>query len=197
MPKISKTNKPSRLEVAPPGLLVVADFMERMPDRAEALLEHEISRRERERVLSQETKNLLSWHPWHTIRFLILSGAIAFAAAWLFSVVLEFVKLYNKAVGTKLGIPFVDENVFNLGELLPSQVFPMLSNVPEFGALESVFIALGVVLLVALVKVLFILINWKKIKLLSSAEKALRQELEVLEEWKKEFEKEPSSEESA
>jgi hypothetical protein len=196
MPKNGKTKQPTRLESAPPGLLIVADILERIPDRADALLEHEITMRERERVLSQETKSLLSWHPWHTIRFLILSGAVAFAAAWFFSVVLEFVKLYNEAVGTKLGIPFVDENLFNLDELLPNQVFPILSHVPEFGALESFFIALGVVLLVALVKVVFILINWKKIKLLSAAEKELREELDVLADWKKELASEALTEEA-
>ena len=184
MPKNKDTNQPSRLETAPPGLLMVADIITRIPGRAEALIAYEIDRRERERVLMQETKNLLSWHPWHMIRFLILSGAVAFAVTWLFSVILVFAKLYNQTVGSKLGIPFLGETLSSVSAFLPKQIGPMLSDLPNFGALESFFVALGVVFLIALVKVVFIFVNWKRIKVLSQAEQVLTEELKALGNWK-------------
>lgn len=158
--------------------------MERIPERAEALLNYEISKRERERVLAQETKQLLSWHPWHTMRFLLLSGAIAFALAWFFSFLAAIGRFYNATVGKlDVGVPFLDTKLFEAGEVFPTSTFALFAKIPDFGAIESFYVALGVIALIAIVKLIFILIHWKKIKLLNEAEREYTEELETLTSW--------------
>jgi len=47
-----------------------------------------------------------------------------------------------------------------------------------------------VVVLIAVVKLIFILVHWKKIKLLGEADAVFSEELEVLEAWKEELDEE-------
>jgi hypothetical protein len=192
MPKSDKPFPAPNRKNAPAGLLTVADLIERIPGRASDVLSHEIGRRERELVLTQETRRLLSWHPWHTIRFLLLSGAVAFAAAWLVSFLSALARFYNNTLGSLgaghaasgAGIPFLNEWLAEIGKIIPASAFALFSKIPDFGAIESFFVALGVILLVAFVKLLFILLNWKKIKLLNEAERELSEELETLNKWR-------------
>jgi hypothetical protein len=199
MPKSDKPFPAPNRKNAPAGLLAVADLIERIPGRAEDVLIHETGRRERELILMQETRRLLSWHPWHTIRFLLLSGAVAFAAAWLVSFLSALARFYTSAFGSPgaahaaggagsaiggAGIPFLNEWLAEIGKIIPASAFALFSKIPDFGAIESFFVALGVVMLVAFVKLLFILLNWKKIKLLNEAERELSEELETLNRWK-------------
>lgn len=191
MPKTEKLFPTPNREDAPAGLLFVADLVERIPERGEALLNYEISKRERERVLTQETKRLLSWHPWHTIRFLLLSGAVAFALTWFFSFLSALGRVYNASVGKlDISVPFLDPKLLDIGGAIPTTTFALFSKIPDFGAVESFFVALAVVMLIAVVKLIFIMIHWKKIKMLGEAESVFTEELETLEEWKSELVKE-------
>jgi hypothetical protein len=188
MPKIKKIIPIPKNEVVPPGLILICDALERIPERGEALLDYEIQRRERERILMQETKNLLSWHPWHTIRFLLLSGAIAFGITWFISFLSAIGRVYDASIGKlDMGTSILSQKFAAIGSLIPSSAFSIFSKIPDFGAIESFFVALGVVFLVALVKLIFIIVHWKKIKLLGEADDIFAKELETLERWRREL----------
>lgn len=191
MPKTKKPLPIPKSEEVPAGLIVICDILERIPERGKAILDYEIRKRERERILMQETRNLLSWHPWHTIRFLLLSGTIAFGVTWFISFLSALGRFYGASFGKlDASAPLVNQKLADIGELIPITTFSLFSKIPDFGAIESFFVALGVVVLIAVVKLIFILVHWKKIKLLGEADAVFSEELEVLEAWKEELDEE-------
>lgn len=174
---------PGKNDVSP-GLVLLADLIERMPTRAQEIVTHEIEKRERDLVLTQEIKTTLSWHPWSTVRIFVLSGAAAFALAWTFSLVAEFVRFYNaSADALKVNLPFLDANVVDLTKKLPAQAFGLFRQIPDFGAIEAVYFALVIVMLLAVFKVIFIAIHWGKIKMLNRAIEEVEEEMDVLIRW--------------
>lgn len=169
----------------PPGLLPIADLMARIPARSIELLDYEILRRKRELVRTSETRALLSWHPWETIRLLVLSGAVTFFLAWFLSVIAELGRFYNSIVSaTHIQVPFLDQRVIDFLGVVPRSSFQLFAAIPDFGALEAFYVALGVMGALALTKLVFIGIHWEKIKLLGEAERELNEELKELEQWK-------------
>ncbi|MCW1891931.1 MAG: hypothetical protein KIH65_001665 [Candidatus Uhrbacteria bacterium] len=187
MPKISTIKKPepaSKDTLIPTGLIVIADYVERVPERAIELLTYELQRREREKVLLEETKGFLSWHPWSTLRLLLLSGGVAFTVAWSFSLISDFMRLYNETVtrANLQGAAFGNASM-DLTKLIPQSAFGFFSGLPEFGTKESVLVALGVIVALAAFKLLFILLNWEKIKVLNISDRALMEEMRYLKGW--------------
>ncbi|MBD3251770.1 hypothetical protein GF380_04975 [Candidatus Uhrbacteria bacterium] len=178
---------PGKKDVSP-GLILTAELVERMPTRGEEIVRYEIGRRERDRVLMSQTKNLMSWHPWNTVRLLLLSGVGAFALAWLLSLIVEIAKLYNAAINVlQIDVPFLDTQVFDLREALPSQAFGFIQRLPDFGAVEAIYFGLLVMFAIAVIKGLFILFYWNQIKLLIQADQEIDAELETLNAWLKEL----------
>lgn len=176
------------IQTCPPGLLAIVDLISRVPARASDLLEYEVIRRKRELIRTQEARALLSWHPWETMRLLVLSGAVAFFLAWFFSAIAELGRFYNSIVSaTHIQVPFIDQRLIDLLGLVPKSSFRLFSSIPDFGALEAFYEALGVMALLAFTKLVFISIHWKKIKLLGDAERELGEELKELERWKEDF----------
>lgn len=174
----------SQDRLIPTGLLLTADYVERVPSHAIEVLAYELQRREREKILLDETKGFLSWHPWSTLRLLLLSGGVAFSVAWSFSVVADFMRLYNDTViRSRLQAPVFGDSALSLTNVIPSSAFGFFSGLPEFGTKESILVALGVVIALAAFKLIFIAFNWQKIKALNVADRMLSEEMEYLKGW--------------
>ncbi len=181
---MSKPSPTSKHKLIPIGLLLTADYVTRVPDRAGEMLTYELQRREREKILLEETKGFLSWHPWSTLRLLLLSGGVTFTVAWSFSVVANFMRLYNDTIArTKLQAPIFGDSALSLTNIIPPSAFGFFSGLPEFGTKESVLVALGVVVALAAFKLIFIAFNWQKIKALNVADRVLREEMDYLRGW--------------
>jgi hypothetical protein len=181
---MSKPPSTSKDNLIPIGLLLAADYVERVPSRATELLTYELQRREREKILLEETKGFLSWHPWSTLRLLLLSGGVTFTVAWSFSMVADFMRLYNDTVvRAKLQAPVFGDSALGLTNLIPSSAFGFFSGLPDFGTKESVLVALGVVFALAMFKLIFIAFNWQKIKALNVADRMLTEEMKYLRGW--------------
>jgi hypothetical protein len=183
MPKGSRARfEPDRKE-CPAGLLLIVDFLVRFPDRTDDLLNHEIATRERELIRTQETKYLLSWHPLNTLRFLLISGGLAFFVTWFLGVLAGIGRFYKDLLGEEgVTIPFIGGGI-SAETFFPAGILDLLSKLPDYGAEEAFFTALAVVALLAVMKAVFILFNWKKIETLRAAEEDLNGELDYLRRW--------------
>ena len=112
------------------------------------------------------------------------SGGVTFTVAWSFSVVADFMRLYNDTVSrAKLQAPIFGDGALSLTNIIPPSAFGFFSGLPEFGTKESLLVALGVVMALATFKLIFIAFNWQKIKALNVADRVLREEMDYLRGW--------------
>src|SRR3990167_2352134 len=105
-------------DLCPPGLLFVADLLARVPERQRDLLDHEITKREREQTLTRETRHLLSWHPLHTTKTVLLYGVLTFVLAWVIGALGSLGRAYAalKAAEVTIPLPVVKDFVFRSEE---------------------------------------------------------------------------------
>jgi hypothetical protein len=175
-------NAPNR-ETVPPGLLMVADLIARVPERKEELLAYELRKRERELQVVRETRHLLSWHPLHTTKVVLIYGIIAFSIATLIGSIASlgqwFVRLQSSNV--PISIPMVGSIPFDIGSYVPSSTtLSSLALLPNISLLNSTYFGIAVALLVLIEKVVFIIIQYGKAEVLRNAEKELNEEMEAL-----------------
>jgi hypothetical protein len=165
----------------PAGLLIERDLMDRHPERAEEIIDHAISSRERHLLVFREARKLISWHPIHMVKILFVSGFMVFILAWLVSHVVALNQIYTEARNliTSIPIPFFDPH--------PSAApatSRLLNRIPQYGVRESIMSAVLVMGLIALERTMATIINWKKIKSLRRSEDELLEEIRVLETWR-------------
>ena len=174
----------SKESMIPIGLIIFMEWLESHPQYKKDMLEYEIARRESEHLILKETKKVLSWHPWSTFRLLLITGGLAFSVAWSLSAISDTVQIYNQFLGKgPSGLPsqFTDSFV-TLTNLLPKINGDFFAGIPDYGAIESLYIALGVIGIIVIIKLTIILFNWKKIQALVNHENQLHKELHFLEE---------------
>ncbi|HWQ99623.1 MAG TPA: hypothetical protein VN397_02120 [Candidatus Methylomirabilis sp.] len=184
-----ETTQPNR-DLCPPGLLFVADLLARIPERKRDLLDHEIAKRERERTLTHETRHLLSWHPLHTTKTVALYGFHGFILAWVIGLLASLGRSYAALQTTKIKIPLplVNDIVFNLGSFVPtSTTLGIASQLPVWSFRTALVIGIGIAVIVAVEKIVFAALQWKKVRALQASEADLHQEIETLKEWKREL----------
>jgi hypothetical protein len=181
----SKSSTPSNRESCLPGLLAIADLAERIPERAKELYAVEIERRKHDLLRIGEELKKLSWHPWSTIQLLIVTGFASFAISWGAGMMLDFLQLIDKTVNKANGAPTSVSGIGipSISTILPPQFAGAFTTLPHIGVLESFYIALSTVLTIAFIKLIIILANWEKIKIVSATEKRTNAEVEALKEW--------------
>ncbi|MEN9558727.1 MAG: hypothetical protein RL141_1096 [Candidatus Parcubacteria bacterium] len=177
--------KPNRLTV-PPGLVMVADLIARIPERAQEVIASELAKREREQTVAHETRNLLSWHPINTTRMVLLFGfhgfVLAWALGWLGAIGQAYAHL--KVTTIAVPLPLVQDLSFNLGTLVPtSTVLSVASHLPTLDFRDALGIGIGIAIVVALERGIIAAFQWKKSRLLRAAEMELEKEMELLRGW--------------
>jgi len=173
-------------DTCPPGLLATADLLQAHRERAADILAVARQKREVERLRIRELRARYAWHPWSMAKLLIVSGASAFFIAWGAGLMADFLKLYDQTVSKASAIPQAALGGFSipsLNTIIPLGLSGFFAQLPRIGAKESFFIALAIVLAIALIKLAIVLVNWKKIHLLHDAEKRVNLELETLKAW--------------
>jgi hypothetical protein len=177
-------------ETCPPGLLAVADLAERIPERAQDLFEVEHDRRELDLFRLEVEEKKVSWHPWSTIQLIIIAGFSAFSIAWGGGLMLDFLKTYettiSKANSITTAIPGV--SIPSLSTFVPPSLTSGLLSLPHIGIAEAMYVALAIILIIALIKGLIILANWKQITLLKETVRRIHEEMAALADWMTEVE---------
>jgi hypothetical protein len=187
--------KLNRLTV-PPGLVVVADIIIRIPERAEDIIVSEIENRERERTMTHETRSLLSWHPINTTRMVLLLGfhgfVLAWAIGWLAALGNAYAHLKTSSIAVPL--PLVQDVTVDLGAFVPtSTALSVASRLPAIGLRDAIGIGIIIALIVAVERGIIAAFQWKKARLLRAAEERLQMELDVLKSWRQPPAKKPKT----
>lgn len=182
-----ESKQPNR-DTCPPGLVIVADLMARVPERARDLIDYEIAKRERERLLVHETRQLLSWHPLHTTKTVLLYGFHGFILAWVIGLLASLGRSYAALQTAKIEIPLplVKDIVFNLGSFVPtSTTFGVAARLPVWSFRDAAVIGLGIAAVVAVEKLVFAAFQWGRVKKLRASMQELDREIATLKEWKR------------
>ena len=167
----------------------MADLLTRVPERRRDLIDHEIKKRERERLLIHETRQLLSWHPLHTTKTVLLYGVHSFILAWVIGLLASLGRSYVTLQTTTIEIPLplVKDIVFNLGSFVPTSTsLGLASQLPAWSFRDALVVGLIVSLVVTAEKVIFAALQWRRVKILKAAMTELEHEAAVLKEWRKE-----------
>jgi hypothetical protein len=172
-------------ETCPPGLLAIADLAERIPERAQDLFGVEHDRRELDLFRLETEEKKVSWHPWSTIQLIIIAGFSAFSIAWGGGLMLDFLKTYettiSKANSITTAIPGV--SIPSLSTFVPPSLTSGLRYLPHIGMTESIMAAIAIMFIIALIKGLIILANWKQISLLKKTVLRIHEEMAALSDW--------------
>lgn len=182
-----ETKQPNR-DLCPPGLLFVADLLARVPERSRDLLDHEIAKRERERTLTRETRHLLSWHPLHTTKTVLVYGLLTFVLAWVVGALGSLGRAYAamKAAEVTIPLPVVKDFVFHIGSFVPtSTTLGIASQLPAWSFRDALVIGLGVAIVVAVEKLIFAVLQWNRSRALHASEAELEKEIATLKEWRR------------
>lgn len=166
---------------------MVADLIARIPERADDVITAELERRERERTMTHETRNLLSWHPIHTTRTVLLFGfhgfVLAWAIGWLAALGHAYAQLKSSAIA--LPLPLVQELSFDLGSIVPtSTALSVASRLPPIDLRDAIGVGIVIALIVAVERGIIAALQYKKARLLRTAEEKMDAEIAMLKSWK-------------
>jgi hypothetical protein len=182
---IVESAKKMNRETVPPGLLMVADLIVRLPERKEELLAYELRKRERDQQIARETLHLLSWHPLHTTKVVLVYGITAFSIASLVGSIASLGQWFVHLQASKvpLSIPMVGSIPINIGSLVPtSTALSSIADLPVVSLRDSMYFGIAVALLVLIEKVIFIVIQHGKAQVLRRALEELDVETKALKE---------------
>jgi hypothetical protein len=174
------------VKTCPVGLVQECEMIERVPERRQEIIAHAIRVRERERLYVKEIRNLITWHPVHTTKVVLVSGSITFILVWLISGVAALGQWYAhlKAAQITFPIPFVGDETLHLGSHVPtSTVLAVAGNLPAFDLRQTGYIALTVMGAIILEKVVMSFLNWRESQKLTAFSAELQQELAALQGW--------------
>jgi hypothetical protein len=173
-------------DTCPPGLLGTADLIARVPERTADIITVERERRQLERLNISVDRRRYSWHPLSVIKFLFISGGLAFVISWSAGTLLDFLKLYDQTVSKANAIPSVPGTGFavpSINAMVPG-ASGLFSALPHIGIAESLYAAAVAVIILALVWGIIMFVHREKIALLTRSAKRVDEELRVLEEWR-------------
>jgi hypothetical protein len=170
------------------GLIFEEDFIKRYPTRRQEILTYAIKQREERKVLLQESHQLLTWHPVHAAKVILVTGALAFVLAFLVSQIVSIGHWYASAKSwiVPVSLPVIGTKDVDLGTYVPTSTsLAVAGRVPSFGLRESIIFAIAVMVLMVLEKVAMSLVHWKKARLLQGALRELDDEIRTLHDWLK------------
>lgn len=175
-------------ETAPAGLLLLADFCARVPERAMDAIERERQMRELHLLSIHQMKKTYSWNPGRTIWMALLIGVTVFLSFWSMSTVL------NMFGSTGQTITGTMKQLSQLGIELPPNVAPQFGSLmnaadvmPKFTMGDTIAYTIGSMVLYAIYRFFMVMPNLDRIKILHEEEKRLEEELRYLSAWMNEL----------
>lgn len=176
----------------PVGLLIEEHLITENPSRREEIIDHAIRKRDEQQIQFDETGKLMTFHPIYTTKVLLITGLVVFILAIVVSQVVYVGHAYVQAKTFSFDVPslssalsFGAPSTISVGSYIPTSTpLALASNVPSFGIVESIEIAVLAMVLVLLEKIVMTVVNWKKARLLKQAARDLEVELTVLHEWR-------------
>lgn len=171
-------------ETIPAGLLLIADFVARVPERGMDAIERKRQAKELALLSIQQMKRTFSWNPKRTIWVAILIWFTAFTTLWSMSTVLGMFRTTGQTIGgtmkqlTQLGI-----------ELPPNVASPFGSaigvadSIPSFGIADALAISFGAVVLYGIYKFITVMPNLDRLHILNAEEQRLEEEVRYLNQW--------------
>lgn len=170
----------------PVSLLETHDLAERFPDRAHEIYDEAKKKLHLELWLVRESRLSISWHPFHTTKAILIAGLIAFLLCFFLSQVVAVGKLYAQAKGwtVSVPIPILGTETLNLGAHVPtSTALGVAAQLPSYGWLESLYVAIAVMVTALIERFVLTIIQWKKILQFREAERQLARDLATLTQW--------------
>lgn len=174
------------MNMVPVGLIAEEDLARRFPQRRGEVLRHALRVRERQKALFHEARKLLTWHPIHTTKTVLVTGALSFTIALLASYVVSIGHWYAAAkdLSFTVPIPFLADRAIDLGASVPSSTsLALAARLPAYGLKESFAIAVLGMAIVLIEKLVTSLFHWRKARMLREAEADLVSEMKVLHDW--------------
>ena len=185
MPNPNPSAEPT-VYTCPVGLVQECEMVHRLPERRAEIIEHAIRTREREKLYVKEIRNLITWHPVHSTKVMLVSGVVTFILVWLVSGIAALGQWYAhlKAAQITIPIPIVGDETLHLGSHVPtSTIIAVAGNLPAFDLKQTGYIALGVMGAILLEKIAMSVLNWRESQKLTSFSAELQQELAALQDW--------------
>lgn len=173
-------------DTVPPGLLMIADIIVRIPERRDDLLAYELKQREREIALIVEAHHQQSWHPIKTLKSVLLYGVNAFVLAWSAGFIASVGRSYASLKTSQLGIPvpFLGNTPLNIGSLVPTSTpLSIAAQLPLITPQQAFFIGAAVGLAAVVMRVLVVAFRWKRLRALREQQAELKKEMHILQTW--------------
>lgn len=174
------------IQKIPASLLDVHELATRFPERKREIFEVAKKKRERDLIVLRESRHLISWHPLHTTKTILVAGIVTFALSMLLSQVVAIGKFYAqaKAWNIAIPIPIIGTQTIDVGSRVPtSTALGIAAQFPAYGWRESLYAALAVMITILLERVIVSIFQWKKVRKLRAAEDELVKDIETVAQW--------------
>jgi hypothetical protein len=178
----------SNRENVPAGLVVLADFVARVPERAIDAVEREQQIKRLLLLSIQQMKKTFSWNPGRTVWMALLIGLTAFSLLWSMSTITGMFHSTGQSLGGTM------KELNQLGIELPSSISSQVGTLvtvadatPNFGMGDSIAISIGCIVLYGIAKFLIVMPNLDKLHTLNEEEKRLEEEVRYLNGWMNEL----------
>jgi hypothetical protein len=174
----------TNLESVPAGLLFVADFAARVPERAMDVVERERQHKQLLLLSIHQMKKTYSWNPGRTVWIALLIGLTVGTSMWSMSTVMSMFNTSGLSFGgvlnqyQQLGI----EIPATVGSQVGSAVSAM-DALPKFGMGDTIAFTIGSMIIYGIIKFLLVMPNLDRLRLLEEEEKKLEEEIRFMNGW--------------
>jgi|JI8StandDraft_1071087.scaffolds.fasta_scaffold79977_2 hypothetical protein len=169
--------------IIPTGCLGVDLLVKNYPQERERIVKHAIDERRRQLASYSELRGLISFHPIHTTKLVLLSGLVSFILAFLLAQFAQLADWYKKLSEWKfsLALPVVGEKVLDIGSRVPtSTTFEIGAKLPSWSVGECFWFAVAVMVVLLILQAVQAAIRWRDAMRLKQGEHELQQELTYL-----------------
>jgi hypothetical protein len=174
----------SNHESVPAGLLLVADIVARIPERAMDFVERERQLKQLSLLSIQQMKRTYSWNPGRTVWIALLIGLTVFSTGWSLSSILGMFGTSGMSLGGAV------KQYQQLGIEIPVGVAGQFSSMtgfvdamPKITMTDTVMFTIGSIILYAIYKFITVLPNLDRLKLLREEEARIEEEISYLNGW--------------
>ena len=180
MPSHSMKNS----EFIPAGLVLLVDFVARVPERAMDAIERERQSKHVQLISIDQMKKKYSWNPGRTTWMALLIGSTAFSLLWSMSTVMGTFHSTGQTIGgtvnelSQLGISLPPNVASQFGSIIT-----VADKAPSFGIGDSIAITFGVIVVYGIFKFLTVMPNIDKVHMLNEEESRLEEEIRYLNGW--------------
>lgn len=175
---------PLNRESAPAGLLLIADFIARVPERATDILERERQKRDLTLLSIHQLKHAYSWNPKRTVWIALLIGFTIFTSLWSLSTTLGMFSSSGQSLTGTMN------ELSTLGIELPPNIASQFGGVasaadsmPKISVGDSLLISIVCMVLFGVIRYLFAIPNMHRLKALDEEELRVEEEMKTLTDW--------------